>query len=57
MSEKRDWDKELAAIDKVMAKGPAPAARQQAALPAGAPAAQPAARPQADAPMAVGRKV
>jgi hypothetical protein len=55
VSEKRDWDKELAAIDKVMAKAPAPPARQ-AALPSGAPAAQPAPRTQAEAPIAIGRK-
>lgn len=57
MSDQRDWDKELAAIDKVMAKAPAPSAQpaRQAALPSGGGAA-PVARAPAEAPMPVGRK-
>ncbi len=56
MSDQRDWDKEMAAIDKVMARAPAPPPK--GALPAGAPAAAgaPVARSQPAAPMQVGRK-
>lgn len=53
MSDQRDWDKELAAIDKVMAKAPAAPAKQTA-LPPGSGAAP--VRSQAEPVMAVGRK-
>lgn len=50
MTGPRDWDKEMAEIDKILAKGPAPAAPGSSAVPARdtrqaqAPSAQPAAR-------------
>ena len=55
MSADRDWDKELAAIDKVMAKAPAAPAKQ-AALPPGSGALPPMARSESAAVTPVGRR-
>jgi hypothetical protein len=54
VSADRDWDKELAAIDKVMAKAPA-APGKPAALPPAGSGSQPPARSQAAAVATVGR--
>lgn len=51
----RDWDKELAEIDKIIAKQPAPVAGKPLPVPAGAPGAAPAPRSSAAAPPARGR--
>lgn len=53
MSADRDWDKELAAIDKVMAKAPA-APGKPAALPPAGGGSQPAVRSQSAAVTPVG---
>lgn len=48
----RNWDKELAEIDKLLAKGPAPAPPAAARPAAGLPTAPPAGQPQRAAPVA-----
>ena len=46
----RDWDKELAEIDKIIAKQPGPVAGKPLPVPAGAPAGAPVSRAAAAAP-------